>query len=282
MIRVRAAVLAWAAGIAGGAPAWAAETCRYAGTASYSGKIEVVSTASTANGETAVDVAARVSARSFGLFSWGYLYQEIGVWRGGELQVAALNHRSIAGGKIHRQQWDVFHRTAEGMTAYRAQAKTMEDFRARYPVFQRVWDTSMFGQSWLRDYPTEAAERRADLDLPRAAMPPGFGIPLAMSFHWVRWAAPDQRVVAIFLPGFKRDSRVDIPVTFLGVEAGGLTHLRATARHPQLHADQLSTGDAWITADRKLARVTFEARGTYGTARGEVVLQDCNGDPGTP
>ena len=45
---MRPAILAWLALFVPGVTAQAAETCRYTGTASYSGAIEVVSTASTA------------------------------------------------------------------------------------------------------------------------------------------------------------------------------------------------------------------------------------------
>ncbi len=279
---MRPAVLAWVALFLPGVTAQAAETCRYVGTASYSGAIEVVSTASTANGETTVDVAARVSARSFGLIAWQYLYQEIGIWRGGELVTAAVNHRYSAAGRIRRQQWDVFRQAPEGMIAWRAQAKTLADFQARYPVFAQVWDSATFGIPWLRDYPFATAERRADLDLPRTAMPPGLGIPLAMAFHWVRWAGPDGVAAAVFLPGFKRDSRLNIPVTFLGTDAAGLTHLRAAARHPQMSPDEASTGDAWVGPDHRLMRLTFEARGANGNAQGEVRLNACRGNASGP
>ena len=60
--------------------AWGAETCRYSGTTSYSGHVIVETKAATANGGTMVDVTARVTARSFGLIDWQYLYEEIGTW----------------------------------------------------------------------------------------------------------------------------------------------------------------------------------------------------------
>ena len=92
------------------------ETCRYSGTASYSGRIAVDTKASEANGETTVDVAARVNARMFGIIDWQYLYQEIGTWRAGELQTIGVNHRYGVIGAIRRQQWDVFNRTPDGVT----------------------------------------------------------------------------------------------------------------------------------------------------------------------
>ncbi|MSP02372.1 MAG: hypothetical protein EXR07_15170 [Acetobacteraceae bacterium] len=280
MTRVRAtwvvlAVLASHATLAG-------ETCRYTGTASHAGRIEVESSAATSKGETTVDVTARVSARSFGLIEWRYLYQEIGTWRRGELRSVAVNHRYSVAGRIQRQQWDVFNRTAEGMIAFRVQAKTLPDFQAHHPGFVRHWEPASFGQPWLPDYPAAAAQRRADLDLPRAAMAPDLGVPLALAFHWVRWAGQESRKVPVFLPGFKRNARVDVPVAFLGVDGAGSIHLRSTTRHPQLSETEPSVGDAWVTADHRLMRVTFDARGTYGNAQGELRLEGCRGDPSAP
>ena len=261
---------------------WAGETCRYSGTTSYSGRISVETNAAVVNGETTVDVAAQVNARMFGIVDWQYLYQEIGTWRAGELQSIGVNHRYSVAGSIRRQQWDVFDRTADGMTAYRVQAKTLPDFRARHPGFVRHWDLASFGKPWLPDYASAPPERRADLDLPRAAMPPGLGAPLLLAFYWVRRAGQRERTVPVFLPGFKRDARVDVRVEPLGVEAGGLLHLRSSLRHKQLGEGNVSTGDAWISPDHHLVRVTFDARADHGSAQGMLRLEGCQGEPPAP
>jgi hypothetical protein len=272
--------LAWCAiAILVSRTAWADETCRYAGTTSYAGRVVVETKAATANGETTVEAAARVNARSLGLIDWWYLYQEIGTWRGGELRSIGVNHRHSVAGSIRRQQWDVFTRTPEGMTAYRAQAKTLADFQARHPGFVRHWDPGSFGQPWLPDYPAAAPERRADLDLPRAEMPTGLGTPLLLAFYWVRWSGQAERTVPVFLPGFKHDARVDVRVAVLDRDDSGLLHLRSSVRHPQLSETQVSTGDAWISPDHHLERVTFDARADLGTAHGELRLEGCQGEP---
>ena len=263
-------------------PAWSAETCRYVGTASHAARMTVDTVASTVNGETMIDVTARIDARSLGIISLRYLHQEISLWRGGELRLAAVNHRYSLGGSIKRQQWDVFTRGPDGMLAYRAQAKTLGDFQARHPRFVRHWETASFGQPWLNEYAQAGAERRADLDLPGNAMPPGTGTPLAMAFHWVRWANPDGHAVPVFLPGFKHDARADLPVSLVAVEADGTRHVRLTARHPQLSTAEPSTGDAWIDAHRRLLRVAFDAHTRQGGARGMVDLERCAGNPATP
>jgi hypothetical protein len=265
-----------------GHPAQAAETCRYSGTTSYAGRVSVETTAATANGVTTVDVAARVNARSFGLVDWQYLYQEIGSWRDGGLQSVGVNHRYSVFGLIRRQQWDLFRRVPNGMAAWRVQAKTLADFQASHPGFVRHWPAASFGENWLPDYAAAPPERRADLDLPLAAMPPGLGTPLLLAFYWVRWAGDQERKVPVFLPGFKHDARADIGVDSLGVEAGGLLHLHASVRHPQLSEAQVSTGDAWISPDHRLVRETFDARADYGVARGALHLEGCRGEPSAP
>ena len=261
---------------------WADETCRYSGTTSYDGHVSVQTTAATANGGILVDVAARVTARAFGLIDWQYLYQEIGIWRDGELQSIGVNHRYSVIGSIRRQQWDLFKRTSSGMQAWRVQAKTLADFQAKHPGFVRHWSLASFGEDWLPDYAAAPPERRTDLDLPREAMPPGVGTPLLLAFYWVRWAGDQDRKVPVFLPGFKHDSRADIRVDSLGADAGGLLHLRSSVRHQQLSATKVSIGDAWVSADHHLVRETFEAHTDNASAHGELHLDGCQGAPPVP
>jgi hypothetical protein len=257
---------------------WASETCQYSGETSYSGHLVVETKATTNNGETTVDVTARINARSFGVIDWQYLYQEIGTWQDGELQTIGVNHRYSLAGSIRRQQWDVFKRMLDGMTAYRVQAKTLADFQTKHPGFVRHWDPASFGQPWLQDYAAAPPERRADLDLPRISMPSSLGTPLALAFYWVRWAGQKERTVPVFLPGFKHDARIDVRIVPLGIEANGLLHLRSSVRHRQLSATEISTGDAWTSADHHLVRVTFDARGNHASAQGDLHLEGCQGD----
>lgn len=259
--------------------AWAEETCRYSGDGSYSSRIVVETRATTRNGETTVDATAAVSARAFGLIDWQYLYQEIGTWRDGELRSVAVNHRYSLAGRIRRQQWDMFNRTPDGMSAWRVQGKTLDDFQARHPGFVRHWEPATFGAPWRDDYAQSSPERRADLDLPRAEMTSGLGTPLLLGFYWIRFAGDAGRTVPVFLPGFKRDARVDVNVASVGVDPGGLLHLRSSLRHPQLSASEPSIGDAWVAADHRLLRVTFDGHGKHGAAHGELRLEGCQGIP---
>jgi hypothetical protein len=168
------------------------------------------------------------------------------------------------------------------MTAWRAQAKTLPDFQLKHPGFVQHWDLASFGEPWLADYPAARPERRADLDLGADAMSPALGTPLALAFHWVRWAGPESPTVPVFLPGFKHDKRVDIRTVSLGVEAGGLLHLRAEVHYPGLSKTEPSTGDAWISADHRLVRAAFDARSDRGNAQGALRLETCMGDPLMP
>ena len=257
----------------------AAEVCRYSGTTSYAGSVAVETKAATVNGETSVDVAARVNAKSFGFVDWQYLYQEIGTWRDGELQRIGVNHRYSLAGFIRRQQWDVFDRTRDGLAAYRVQANSLADFQTKHPGFVEHWSPVAFGQPWLPDYARAGPERRADLDLPAAEMPAGIGTPLTLGFFWVRWLGRAERTVPLFLPGFKRNTRVDVQVVPVGVEANGLLHVRSSVRHPQLSETEVSTADAWIAPDHHLLRVTFDARSDHASAQGELRLDGCTGSP---
>jgi hypothetical protein len=260
-------------------PAAAVESCTYAGTTSYDGQVSVQTIASGATNDRTVDVLARVRARSFGLLPWRYWAEEIGTWRDGAMTRVAVNNRYEFSGRILRQNWDVFTASEKGLMARRVQGKTEADFERQHPGFVSHWDPSSFGVPWLPDYPKAPPERRADLDLPKAEVAPGLGSPLALAFYWVRWAPPETRPVPIFLPGFKHDARVDVSVSYLGTEGDGSRHFRTAVRHPQLSEDQTSTGDAWVTADHRLARVAFDARGARGTAHGELQLDGCDGSP---
>jgi hypothetical protein len=276
-VTVRLAVFV-AASMAASA-SWADELCRYSGSSSHSGHVMVVSKASAANGETTVDVSARVSARSFGIIDWQYLYQEIGVFRDQDLQTVAVNHRYSFAGATHRQLWDLFNRGATGMSAWRVQANSLDSMRVRHPGFVNHWDLSTFGEPWLGDYAAAPPERRADLDLPRTEMPENIGTPLVLGFYWIRWAGASTRTVPVFLPGFKRNARTDITVVSTGVESDGTLRLHSSVRHPQLSETQTSTADAWISPDHHLIRATFDAKGEPGEALGEFHLDGCQGTP---
>ncbi len=256
------------------------EVCRFAGRTDYAGHV-AVTTAVTASGDrTIVDVATTFDSTSMFLFGVHYLLEEVSTWRGGQLENVAVNSRYLLGHRIVRQQWDEFRRAADGMQGERVQAKTLSDFRRRHPGFVQHWDPATFGQPWLRDYPTAPPERRIDLDLHGAPLPPALRSPLAMAFYWVRWLPQARRDVPIFLPGFKADRLVDVPVAPVPSAEG--TVWRTVLRYPSLSERDPSTASAMVSHDHHLVRITFELHTVYGSGRGEIYLQGCDGSSARP
>jgi hypothetical protein len=98
------------------------------------------------------------------------------------------------------------------MRGERVQAKTLEDLHRRHPGFVQHWDPTSFGQPWLRDFPSAPPERRIDLDLHASPLPPALRSPLALAFYWVRWLPRAGQDVPVFLPGFKGERLVEVPV----------------------------------------------------------------------
>lgn len=263
--------LAWGSVPAAGA---AAELCRYAGTTDHDGRVAVRTEVEAAGGVVTVDVALVLTARAW-FSDVRHLAQEISTWRAGELQSVAVNARTIAGGRIRRQQWDVFARGPGGFEAWRVQAKTEADFRRRHPGFAGHWDPAVFGRPWLRDYAAAAPERRPDLDLPLGAAPPGLRTPLALAFYWSRWP-PGGGGVPVFLPGFKRDARADAVAT-PAAPGEGWRSWRTTLRHPGLTGAVPSTVQTWVSPDGYLLQLTFDASVRQGSARGLIRAQGCQG-----
>ena len=242
--------------------------------------------ATAADGRTVVDVALSLRASVWWIFNVQYLAEEISTWRGGELLGVAVNNRTLADGRAVRQQWDVFTQGVAGLEGWRVQAKTLAEFRRKYPGFVRHWDPASFGAAWLQDYAAARPERRPDLDLPRASMPlelwPRLRTPLAMAFYWARWVPPGGQAVPVFLPGFKRDARVDLAMTPAGPPTGAWQLWRVPLRHPALSAGGPSEADAWVSPDRHVLQLAFDLHARQGAARGVVRLTGCQGAPFTP
>lgn len=254
-------------------PGLAAEVCQYAGATSQSGRVAVRTEVSEASGLVTVAVAVRLDASPWRLWDVQVLAEEISSWRGGELRSVAVNNRYIVNGRPRRQQWDVFTRGPDGLVASRVQAKTLADFRKRHPAFAVHWDMARFGQPWLADYPAAQPERRPDLDLGRAALPLQPRTPLALAFHWSRWLPAAERTVPVFLPGWKRDARVDEAVA--PVAPG---RWRLTLRHPALRDGAGSWAEAAVSAGHKLMRLTFNVEARAGHGQGWVDQAGCTAE----
>ena len=109
-----------------------AETCRFTGTTSHDGHLQVRAETTRSEGLTTVDVTVAFAIKTW-LSDFRYLGQEISTWRGTALQAVAVNQRTLANDAVKRQQWDVFSRHGDRLEAYRVQAKYLSDFRQRYP-----------------------------------------------------------------------------------------------------------------------------------------------------
>ena len=250
-------------------PARAAEVCRYAGVTSHSGRVAVRAEASEAQGVTTLAVTARLDAQYLWFWTVQYLAQEISTWRAGELQYVAVNNRTIINGRPSRQQWDVCTRGPDGLLGSRVQSRSLPEFRRRHPAFARHWDPGRFGEAWLPDYPAAQPERRPDLDLARAAMPPRTRTPYALAFYWSRWLPDGAATVPVFMPGWKRDARLEAQVA---PAAPG--RWRMTLRHPALGAAP-SSAEAVVSADHQLLRLSFDVQAAAGSGQGWLDRIDC-------
>lgn len=249
-------------------PARAAEVCRYAGMTSYSGRLAVQAEVSEAQGVTTVDVTARLDAQYLVFWKIQYLAEEISTWRAGELQSVAVNNRTIINGRPSRQQWDVFTRGPDGLAASRVQSRSLSEFQRRHPAFAGHWDPVRFGQPWLSDYPAAQPERRTDLDLGQAAMPPRTRTPYALAFYWSRWLPNAGGTVPVFMPGWKRDARFQAEVA-----PAGPGRWRMVLRHPGDAAP--SSAEAVVSADHRLQRLSFDVHAAAGSGQGWVERTEC-------
>ncbi len=254
------------------APARAAEVCRYAGKTSYSGRLAVQTEASEARGVTTVDVLARLDAKPSWFWTIQYLAEEITTWRAGELQSVAVNNRYLVNGRPSRQQWDVFTPGLDGLLASRVQSRSLPEFRRRHPAFAAHWDPGRFGQAWLADYPAAQPERRPDLDLASADMPPRTRTPLALAFYWSRFLPDAGGTVPVFMPGWKRDARLDAQAV-----PAGPGRWRVVLRHSALGAGP-SSAEAAVSADHQLLRLSFDVHAAAGSGQGWVDRAGCGAD----
>jgi hypothetical protein len=256
-----------------------AEVCRFAGTTSHDGKVAVTATVEATGGVTKVDVDLAFEATWMFWFRFRYLVEEISTWRNDQMQSLAVNTRTLVNDRIIRQQWDAFRRSRDGLLAQRVQAKTLADFRRRHPGFVQHWDPATFGSPWLQDYPAASPERRADLDLKGAPLPDGLSSPLAMAFYWIRWLPRGGDEVPVFLPGFKADKLVNVPV---GPASSGGAQRQAVLRYPVLSKAPASTATAVTSPDGRLLQLAFDVHEPGETARGVVENTGCQGPPVKP
>lgn len=255
----------------------AGEVCRFAGTTDYAGHVAVTTDVAATDGVTRVDVGLTFEATTMLWLHIHYLVEEVSAWRAGELESVAVNNRYIVDGHIVRQQWDDFQRGTDGLQARRVQGKSLAEFRRRHPGFAQHWDPAAFGRPWLHDYQSASPARRPDLDL--SPIPSGLRSPLAMAFYWVRWLPHGGQDIPVFLPGFKAERPVELPITAAS-SAGGMLW-RAPLRYSALSVRPASTATAWTSPDGHLLQLAFELHGPRGSARGLIHQEGCKGVPPT-
>ena len=250
----------------------AAESCQFAGSTSQDGRVSVSANVTAVGSVVTVDVTVSFTATAW-MTQVRYLSQEISQWRGGELLSVAVNNRTQIGGRITRQQWDVFAQGPRGLEAHRVQAGAPADFRRRHPGFVQHWDVQDFGKPWLPDYAAAAAERRPDLDPPPAR---SLRPPLALAFYWSRWLAPGGGAAPVFLPGFKRNARADL--AWGPAAAGeGWRRWQAALQHPALAGAAPSTATAWVSPDGYLLQLAFDVHAQQGAGQALLRAQGCQG-----
>lgn len=258
----------------------AAERCRFEGTTDHAGHVVATTLVAVApDGERTVDVTLDLRATAWWLLDVRYLVEEITTWRGGALRQVAANTRSLSGGRVVRQSWDLFRRDGDALQAWRVQARTADQLRDRHPGFQAHWDPASFGAPWLPDYDAARPERRPDLDLAHAAA--GLRTPLALAFYWTRWLPDRPAPVPVFLPGFKRDAGLTLEPA-PAVPTGAARLWRVPLRHPALDPDAPSEAGASVSADHRLLALSFALHASQGSAHGTIHAAGCSGVAGDP
>ncbi len=248
-----------------------AETCRFSGVTTQGGRLSVLATTTQADGLTTVDATVEFTIHAW-MGDYRYLGQELTVWRGPELQSIAVNQRSLAGGDIKRQQWDVFTRSGARLEAYRVQAKYLADFRQRHPGFVAHWPLASFGQAWLADYRHASPVRRPDLDLPAA----GTRTPLAFAFYWSRFLPPAGGRVTLVLPSFKQNKSTDL-VLASATPGEGWLRWSTELHHPALESSPASLAAAWVSPDHYLLQLGLDIHTDWASGRATLRAEGCQG-----
>jgi hypothetical protein len=257
----------------------AGEVCHFAGTTDYAGRLAVTTNVNTraTDDTTTIDVVGIFHGTPWPFVHVDYLMQEISTWKSDQLQSVAVNSRYILDSHIIRQEWDLFDRGTAGLEAYRLQGKTLGDIQRSYPAFVGHWDPANFGQPWIEDYRLAGAEWRRDLDLPADSVRPDLRSPLALAFYWSRRIPGDRQTASVFLPGFKRDKRVDLTIAAVDPPRDGRRLWQTSVRYPTLSVTLASTAKAWVSMDGHLLQLAGSVEGANYTAYGVVRQESCTG-----
>jgi len=241
-------------------PAHAA-TCHYSGPTSYHGQVTATVTDTETPAGLIIDVHLRLDATPWHIWPVQFLIQERSTYRHGTLTAVEVNGRWSSNGTIRRQYWDVLTPTPAGLEAYRIQVKRQADLQRRNPPLAAYWNPATFAQPWLPTFATATPDRRPDLDLPTAQIPPNLKSPLALAFYWSRQTLGP--TIPIFLPGWKQYARL----------TGTLTHTGQTTRltlpHPALDPG------SYIEATQNPHTLHLQAETSAGKVEATLTQTNC-------
>ena len=101
-----------------------------------------------------------------------------------------------------------------------------------------------------------------------------------MAFYWIRWLRRGEQTVQVFLPGFKKERLMKLPITF--VPSSGGTVWQAPLHHSAFSESPVSVATAHISPDGHLLRLAVEVHGSRGSGRGLITEDGCDGKPVVP
>ncbi|MGH7156028.1 MAG: hypothetical protein ACREF3_19040 [Acetobacteraceae bacterium] len=264
--------------------AWGSETCQFAGTSDYDGRIAVTAITGTnvANGTTTVDVRLGFKGTPLPFIHTNYLMQEVSTWKAAELQTLAVNTRYRVDDHVVREIWDVFVRRDDGLDGYRLEAKTPDEFRRKHPAFTTHWYPAAFAQPWWQDFWRAEPERRRDLDLPASSVMPDVRSPLALAFYWGERLPPTAQAATVFLPGFKKDKNATLMIAPAGPEREGAQAWAISVRYPGLDTSRPSTAEALVSAGGHLLQAAAHVNMQGSSANAVIRLVRCTGTVDSP
>lgn len=274
---MRGRILLVVAAILTSQAAYAAETCRFAGTTDFAGHVEVTTAAAARNGLLRVQILARFDGRWLAVLHIRHLLEETSVWRAGQLQSVAVNTRDMLNDRPTRQQWDIFQRTPQGFQAHRIEGKSAGEFSHKFPLFAAHWTPASFGENWEQDFWRAGAERRADLDLPANQVSAHLVTPLALAFYWLPHLVHTDQTIPVFLPGFKRNKV--IAVRLQDTPASGGTVWQTAVRYPGLSDDDPSVVRGLVGADGRIEQLAVRLHRSGRSAQGSLRALRCSGSP---
>ncbi len=86
----------------------------------------------------------------------------------------------------------------------------------------------------------------------------------------------------MFLPGFKKDKRVDLTIGAAEPSRDGQQVWQTSIRYPALSSAHASTAKAWVSTDRRLLQLAGSVESGSYAGDGVIRLQGCDGTAESP